>query len=62
MNTRPTPVRVLTGVSGIAAGGGDHSCAVLTNGGVRCWGYNRDGQLGDGMQMSTALPGAVIAP
>ncbi|MCC6755929.1 MAG: hypothetical protein IT199_06105, partial [Solirubrobacterales bacterium] len=25
-----------------------HSCALSTTKGMRCWGYNRDGQLGDG--------------
>jgi alpha-tubulin suppressor-like RCC1 family protein len=28
--------------------GGYHSCAVLTNGQARCWGYGFDGELGDG--------------
>lgn len=30
------------------AAGQDHSCAVLDNGAVRCWGMNVSGQLGDG--------------
>ncbi len=30
------------------AAGFEHSCAVLTNGGVRCWGYNSRGILGLG--------------
>lgn len=41
-------------VSGIASGataittGPDHSCALMADGTVKCWGYNGDGELGDG--------------
>jgi alpha-tubulin suppressor-like RCC1 family protein len=28
--------------------GGHHGCARMSHGGLRCWGENRDGQLGDG--------------
>ncbi len=47
---RPTPVDVLgltSGVKGIAAGF-SHSCSVSTGGAVKCWGYNNNGQVGDG--------------
>ncbi len=50
------------GVKSIAAGGG-HSCAVLANGTVRCWGLNTDGQLGYGERLGTpvAVPGVAGA-
>ncbi len=43
-----------TGVSGIAAGNG-HTCAVLLGGGVKCWGDNTYGQVGDGTSANTRL-------
>jgi alpha-tubulin suppressor-like RCC1 family protein len=41
------PVNLGKGRKAVAiAGGGYHTCAILDNGKVRCWGYNNLGQLG----------------
>ncbi len=44
-NSTPTPVPGLKGVTQIAAGD-FHTCALLGNGTVKCWGANGQGQLG----------------
>ena len=49
----------LSGVASLANGEYDR-CAVLTSGGVDCWGYNLYGELGNGTTMTSGVPVAVV--
>jgi hypothetical protein len=38
------------------AAGGSHACALFSDGTIKCWGLNGNGQLGDGYESNSAYP------
>jgi alpha-tubulin suppressor-like RCC1 family protein len=59
---RALPVRVV-GLPAAAVGvstGGEHTCALIEDGTVWCWGDNQSGELGDGTTTSRPTPAPVI--
>jgi len=60
-SARYEPVQVSGLDSGVLAitAGAFHACALLTSGEVKCWGFNRDGELGDGTTINKSSPVSV---
>ena len=53
----PSLLLMAAGVSATAiALGGAHTCAVVANGGIKCWGWNNYGQLGIGSTSQQTSP------
>ena len=43
-------------IADVIAAGAHHTCAVLTSGVMKCWGYNDYGSLGDGSTEHSSVP------
>jgi alpha-tubulin suppressor-like RCC1 family protein len=52
-----TAIDLGTGRTAVAVSAGEeHTCAILDNGDMKCWGRNNYGQLGDGSNVNTNAP------
>lgn len=56
---RPVPI---SGKARAVTAGGRHTCALIRDGTVECWGLGIDGQLGDGLGKDSVTPVRVVIP
>ena len=55
--TAPVQTDLPDGTVALAMAAGPHqTCAILSSGGVHCWGRGRNGELGDGLGEDSAVP------
>ncbi|MBA3319009.1 MAG: hypothetical protein H0T50_13100 [Gemmatimonadales bacterium] len=60
---RLSPVPVTGGLALTAVSAGWlHTCGVATDGAAHCWGSNFSGELGDGTEVESSVPVAVLGP
>lgn len=52
----PGNVAGLSGVTALGVTASPHACARVAGGALRCWGYNREGQVGDGSITNRLVP------
>ncbi len=55
----PISVSTVPTATGVAVGGST-ACALPSTGGIDCWGWNGEGQLGDGTTTGSSTPAAVV--
>jgi alpha-tubulin suppressor-like RCC1 family protein len=56
----PMPVSGGGSIPQVTAGGYAHTCHRRINGGARCWGFNENGQLGNGTTTTSPTPVVVV--
>jgi len=56
----PNPVASMESGAKFVSAGGDHTCVLTTIGGVKCWGNNAQGQLGDGTVTTSSVVKSVV--